>query len=98
MCINEQLWVTPYLTLGILEIQVIFAVLKELAGGDVHPDEDLALVAGLLDGLHQQLQRLAVVLEVGGEAALVTDSGSVKAVLLLDQGLEDEDEGRRGSR
>jgi hypothetical protein len=37
--------------LGVLEVQVVLAVLVELGGGNVHADLDLAGVAGLLDGV-----------------------------------------------
>merc|ERR1719411_991394 len=76
------------LSLRVLEVQVVLAVFKELAGCDVHADHDLSLVTSLLDGLDHKLQGLAIVLEVGGEATLVTDSSGVKSVLLLDESLE----------
>ena len=49
---------------------------------------DLLLVAGLLDGLHQHVESLVVVLHRDREAALVTDVAGVLAVLLLRDGLE----------
>ena len=56
--------------------QVVLAVLEELAGGRVQGQDDVlaGLVAGLLDGLQQQVQGLAVAAQVGGEAALVADA------------------------
>jgi hypothetical protein len=36
---------------GVLEVEVVLAVLVELRGGHVHADLDLAGVAGLLDGV-----------------------------------------------
>lgn len=36
---------------GVLEVQVVFALLVELRGGDVEGDLDLALETGLLDSL-----------------------------------------------
>ena len=41
-----------------------------------------------LDGFNEELQGLPVVLEVRGKATLVTDSGSVQPVLLVDQLLQ----------
>ena len=37
--------------LGVLEVEIVLAVLVELGGGHVHADLDLAGVAGLLDGV-----------------------------------------------
>ena len=48
----------------------------------------LTFIARNLDGLNKELKSLPVVLEVGGEATLVTDGGGVQAVLLVDQLLE----------
>ena len=48
----------------------------------------LTFIARNLDGLNKKLKSLPVVLEVGGEATLVTDGGGVQAVLLVDQLLE----------
>merc|ERR1719411_833419 len=76
------------LALGVLEVEVVLAVLAELARSDVHSNEDLAFISGNLDGLNKELKSLPVVLEVGGEATLVTDGGGVQAVLLVDQLLE----------
>ena len=45
-------------------------VLVELGRGDVERDLDLALVAGLLDRLGEDLERLLGRLDVGREAAL----------------------------
>jgi len=39
-----------------LEVQVVFPTAVELGGGDVHPDDDLIGVAGLLNGRLQELQ------------------------------------------
>lgn len=39
-----------------LEVQVVLPAAEELGGGDVHADDDLVGVAGLLDGRLQQLQ------------------------------------------
>lgn len=40
---------------GGLEVQVILSTAEELGGGDVHANDDLVRVAGLLDGGLQQL-------------------------------------------
>lgn len=42
--------------IGRLEVQVVFASLVELGGGDVHTNHNLVCVAGLGDGILQQLQ------------------------------------------
>lgn len=39
-----------------LEVQVVFASLVELRSGHVHADDNLVGVAGLGDGIFQQLQ------------------------------------------
>ena len=61
---------------GVLEVKVVLAVLVELGGRDVEGDLDLALVAGLLDGLGQELEGLLGTRDVGREATLVTDIDS----------------------
>ena len=57
--------------------QVVLAVLVELGGGAVQAQRDLVAgaVAGLLDGLQDQLDRGLVALDARGEAALVADRG-----------------------
>lgn len=72
------------LVLVLLEQIVRLVLVHELRGGDVHADLDLAGVAGLLDGLDDQLQTGAVVQDVGSEAALISDRGRVLAELGLD--------------
>ena len=56
-------------------LEVVLAVLVELAGRAVEADRDLLAggVAGLLDGFEQQLDRRLVARHAGGEAALVAD-------------------------
>merc|ERR1719460_1982203 len=76
------------LALGVLEVQVVLAVLAELARRNVHSNEDLAFIPRNLDGFHEELQGLPVVLEVGSKATLVTDGCSVQPVLLVDQLLQ----------
>ncbi len=58
------------------------AVLEELAGGRVERDGDVVagLVAGLVDRLHDEVERLGGGAEIGGEAALVADVGVVAGV------------------
>mmetsp|Transcript_59097 Transcript_59097/g.139619 ORF Transcript_59097/g.139619 Transcript_59097/m.139619 type:complete len:444 (+) Transcript_59097:291-1622(+) len=72
----------------VLEVKVVLAVLAELRGGNVHADLDLARVAGLLDGLDEELEAFVVGLDGGREAALVAHVARVLAVLLLDDALE----------
>mmetsp|Transcript_81542 Transcript_81542/g.226847 ORF Transcript_81542/g.226847 Transcript_81542/m.226847 type:complete len:508 (+) Transcript_81542:825-2348(+) len=70
----------------------VFAVLVELAGGAVQGQGDLLSggVAGLVDGLQDQLDRGLVALDAGREAALVTDGGGdVLVVQDLLQRMED---------
>lgn len=42
--------------IGGLEVQVVLSIAEELRGGNIHPDDDLVGVTGLLDGRLQQLQ------------------------------------------
>ena len=58
---------------GVLEVEVVLAVLVELGGSDIESDLNLALVSGLLDGLSQELERLLSTRHVGGESTLITD-------------------------
>ena len=68
---------------GVLEVEVVLAVLVELGRGHVERDLDLALVAGLLDGLREELKRLVGARDVRGEATLVTNVDSCKKYQLL---------------
>ena len=72
----------------LLALEGVGAVVAELAGGDVERERDLGagLVAGLLDRGDDQVERLAVALEVGREATLVTEAG--RQALVLEHGLE----------
>ena len=70
---HHQRWVR----LLAFEVQVVLAVLVELASRYVHADFHLAGVAGLLDGCLEQLEALHVVLDRRGETALVSDVASV---------------------
>mmetsp|Transcript_10119 Transcript_10119/g.22549 ORF Transcript_10119/g.22549 Transcript_10119/m.22549 type:complete len:445 (-) Transcript_10119:32-1366(-) len=72
----------------VLEVKVVLAILVELGSGNVHADLDLARVAGLLDGLDEELEAFVVGLDGGREAALVAHVARVLAVLLLDDALE----------
>ena len=58
---------------GVLEVEVVLAVLVELGRSDIEGDLDAALVAGLLDGLSQELEGLLSTGDVGGETSLITD-------------------------
>ena len=73
---------------GLLEVEVVELVLEELRSSDIHAKEDLALVAGLLDGLHNEVETLKVGENVGSETTLITDVGGVLTVLGLDDSLE----------
>lgn len=61
---------------GVLEVQIVLAVLVELGGGDVESNLDLALVAGLFDSLRQEFQGLIGTGDVGSKSTLVTDVDS----------------------
>lgn len=76
--------------LRVLEVQVVLlgVGLVELAGGNVKSDVNLAGVAGLLDGLGDQVESLLGSLNVGGNTTLVTNVTSRLAVLLLGQSLK----------
>ena len=64
---------------GVLEVEVVLAVLVELRGSDIEGDLDAALVAGLLDGLSQELEGLLGARDVGGESSLITDVDGCRA-------------------
>jgi hypothetical protein len=63
-----------------LEVEVVLAVLVELGRGNVEADLDLASVAGLLDGLGEEVEGLLGTRDVGSETTLVTDVGSCDTV------------------
>lgn len=75
---------------GVLEVQVVLlgVGLVELAGGNIHGDGDLASVAGLLDGLGDEVKSLLGSLNIGSDTTLVTNVTSGLAVLLLGQSLQ----------
>mmetsp|Transcript_124212 Transcript_124212/g.322656 ORF Transcript_124212/g.322656 Transcript_124212/m.322656 type:complete len:520 (+) Transcript_124212:44-1603(+) len=73
---------------GVLEVQVILAILVELGGGNVGADLHLVCVSRLLQGLHEHVQSLVVVLHGRRKATLVAHIAGVLAVLLLDAGLQ----------
>src|SRR5690606_24475095 len=58
---------------GVLEVEVVLAVLVELGRGNIESDLDLALIAGLLDGLSEEFERLIGARNVGSESTLVTN-------------------------
>ena len=59
-----------------LGLEVVDAVLEELACGDIHAERDVGagLEAGLLDRLDQDLERGAVAGQVGRESTLVAEA------------------------
>jgi hypothetical protein len=69
-------------------LKVVLSVLVELGGSNVKTDLDLAGVTSLVDSLSEDLKGLLSTSNVGGESSLVSDVGSVNAVLLLDNALE----------
>jgi hypothetical protein len=62
--------------IGVLEVEVVLAILVELGGGNIESDLDLALITGLLDGLAEELKRLVCARHVGGESSLITNVDS----------------------
>ena len=63
-CLNYTIVIVYYLRsgVGVLEVQVVLAVLGiELRGRDVRADLDFVLVAGLLDRVHEDVERLVFV-------------------------------------
>jgi hypothetical protein len=71
------------LDLAVLGPQVVQAVLVDAAHRAVDRQHDVLAgpVAGLLDGLEDRLDRVGVLLEGRGEAALVADAGRIPARL-----------------
>lgn len=66
-----------------LALELVGAVLVELGRGDVQGERDVTAghVAGLLDGLGDEVQGLAVAVQVRREAALVAEAGGQAALL-----------------
>ena len=58
---------------GVLEVKVVLAFLIEFGRCDVEGNFDLALIARLLDGLTEELERLFSTRDVGSKASLVTN-------------------------
>ncbi|EXI73875.1 MAG: hypothetical protein AW07_02011 [Candidatus Accumulibacter sp. SK-11] len=74
--------------LQVLTGEMIAPVPVQFRGGAVEADQHVVArtVAGILDRLHDQLQRLGMIAEVGSEAALVADGG--REALLVQQLLQ----------
>mmetsp|Transcript_62194 Transcript_62194/g.133730 ORF Transcript_62194/g.133730 Transcript_62194/m.133730 type:complete len:354 (+) Transcript_62194:722-1783(+) len=74
----------------VLEIQIILLGVRivELRGGHVCADLDLPLMAGFLDGIHEHVKSLVVVLDAGSEASLISDVASILTIPLFDHALE----------
>ena len=79
--------------LGLGQVVAAGLLVVPLGGSGVDGDHEVlaGLEAGLLDGGHDDLQGVLVLLQVGGVAALVAHAGGGGAVLLQDglQGVED---------
>jgi hypothetical protein len=75
---------------GVLEVKVVLLLvgLVELRGGNVHGDLDLASVAGLLNGVGDEVKSLLSGLNIGSNTALVTDVAGRLTVPLLGEGLQ----------
>jgi hypothetical protein len=75
---------------GVLEVKVVLLLvgLVELGGGNVHGDLDLASVAGLLNGVGDEVKGLLGGLNIGSNTTLVTDVAGGLTVPLLGEGLQ----------
>ena len=62
-----------WIRVGVLEVQIVFALLVKFRGSDIQSNLDLALIAGFLDSLGQEFERFFSTRNVGSEATLVTD-------------------------
>ena len=58
---------------GILEVKIVFAVLIELGGSNVEGNLDFPLVAGILDGLDEELKNLLCARHVRGKSSFITN-------------------------
>lgn len=58
---------------GVLEIQVVFAILVKLGGRDIKRDLDFTFIPSLLDGLRKEFQRFVGSRYVWGESSFITD-------------------------
>merc|ERR1719240_107577 len=74
----------------VLEVQVVLLDVRfpELRSGDVSAKLHLVFVARLLNGLHQNVESLVVVLHRDREATLIAHVASILAILLLRDGLQ----------
>jgi hypothetical protein len=59
--------------IGVLEVEVVLAILVELRGGNIKSDLDLSLITCLLDSLAEELKRLICARDVWGESSLITN-------------------------
>jgi hypothetical protein len=60
---------------GVLKVQVVFAILVKLGCSDIHGNLDFSSVASRLDGNFEKLKTFLVILDVGSETTLVTNIG-----------------------
>lgn len=62
----------------------------ELRGGDIHANDNLAVVSGVVDGLDDQVKSLIGGGGGGSKATLITNVGGIKAVTLLQVAMQNK--------
>lgn len=63
------------LGVGVLEVQIVLALLVELGRSDVKGNLDLAFVSSVGDGSNEEVEGLFSARDVGCETSLITDIG-----------------------
>ena len=58
---------------GVLKVQVIFALFVEFGGSNIESDLDLSFISSPLDGLDEELERFLGTADVRRETSLITD-------------------------
>jgi len=59
--------------IGVLEVEIVLAVLIKLGGGNVECDLDLALITGFFDSLAEEFKGLVGARHVGCESSLISN-------------------------
>ena len=62
--------------IGILKVEIIFAILVELRGGNIESNLDLSLITGFLDGLGEEFKRLVCARHVRSKSSFITNIDS----------------------
>jgi hypothetical protein len=87
---SELLTINPlgFIRVGVLEIKIVLAILVEFGSSTIHTNLDLTSVTSLFNSLDQKFKTFFILLNVRSETTFITNVGSIKTVLGLNDRLE----------